>query len=202
MPAVFDHDWRNRAIAGEPEAITLLADEMLEPLYRFCLYRVGKNHHLCEDAVQETLLRAIRQLRQYDPDRAGGDIFNWLAGLARNEIRRLLSHRSVGLQGLWACVDQDLLELYSRLETQTFQQELFQADQTRDMVNLTMSQLPPHYGSALEAKYVSGKSVREIALRLRMSEKAVESLLSRARQAFKETFTSLARHLPEFEGNL
>ena len=63
------------------------------------------------------------------------------------------------------------------------------------MVNATMSQLPQHYREAVEAKYVLRRSVREIASERSTSEKAVESLLTRARQAFRETFLALARSL-------
>ncbi len=36
-------------------------------------------------------------------------------------------------------------------------------EETREMVNATMAQLPPHYREALEAKYVSGQTVRDMA---------------------------------------
>ena len=58
-----------------------------------------------------------------------------------------------------------------------------------------MSQLPQHYREALEAKYVLRQSVREIATDRSTTEKAVESLLTRARQAFRESFLALARNL-------
>ena len=63
------------------------------------------------------------------------------------------------------------------------------------MVNATMSQLPPQYGRALEAKYVLGRSVREIARAWKVSEKAVESQLSRARTAFRTVFLALSSNL-------
>ena len=56
-------------------------------------------------------------------------------------------------------------------------------------------QLPPSYREALEAKYVAGKSVREIAALWQVTEKAVESQLTRARQAFRTAFLALARNL-------
>jgi RNA polymerase sigma factor (sigma-70 family) len=65
-------------------------------------------------------------------------------------------------------------------------------EETREMVNVTMSQLPPHYRQALEAKYVLGRSVREIAEALKTTEKAIESQLTRAREAFRVTFRALA----------
>jgi DNA-directed RNA polymerase specialized sigma24 family protein len=63
------------------------------------------------------------------------------------------------------------------------------------MVNATMSQLPPHYRAALEAKYLHGRTVRDIAAAARTSEKAIESQLTRAREAFRATFIALARNL-------
>ena len=42
------------------------------------------------------------------------------------------------------------------------------------------------YGDALEWKYVQGLSVKEIAARLNLGAKAAESLMTRARQAFRD----------------
>ena len=197
MRATFDARWRTEALAGDERAVGELADAMLTPLYRFCLYRLGGDRHLCEDVVQETLLRAIRDLDRYDPHRSGGQIFGWLTGLARNEIRRALTGRppAASLEALWNRMDKQLLAVYARLENEPFAEEVLRREETRRMVNAAMSQLPPRYGSALEAKYVLGRSVREIADAWRLSEKAVESLLGRARAAFRTTFLALARNL-------
>ena len=128
--------------------------------------------------------RAIRELDRYDPARAGDNVFPWLTGLARNEISRVLSREknAVSLEALWARMDKDLLALYARLELEPFGDEVLQREETRELVNTTMSQLPPHYREALEAKYVTGKSVRDLAAVWSISEKAAESLLGRARK--------------------
>ena len=197
MQAVFDASWRARALAGHAEAVMALAQTALEPLYRFCLHRVGRNRHLCEEVVQETMLRAIRELEQYDPARSGNNVFSWLTGIARNEIRRVLAREkaTVSLELLWDRMDRELLALYERLEAEPLAEDVLCRQETREMVGATMSQLPPHYREALEAKYVLGKSVRDMAQALRMSEKAVESQLTRARKAFRATFLTLAKNL-------
>ena len=82
----------------------------------------------------------------------------------------------------------ELLTFYARLDSEPFADELLQREETRELVNATMSQLPPHYREALEAKYVSGQSVRDLASSWHVSEKAVESLLTRARAAFREAY--------------
>ncbi len=204
MRPSFDENWRTRALAGDAAAVAEMVGFAMTPLFRFCFYRLGRNRHLCEDAVQETVVRAMRDLAHYDPVRCGGDIFPWLTGLARNEIRRLLAGQpqAVSLEALWLATDRDLLEVFEHLESQRFGEEVLRRDQTRQMVNMTMSQLPPQYGRALEAKYLMGRSVRQIALAWKTSETAVESQLARARAAFKAAFVALARNLKDqLEGN-
>ena len=197
MRTQFDARWRQRALHGEPAAVTDLAEAMLAPLYGFCLYRVGRNTHLCEEVVQETLCRALRELDRYDPGRSGGNVFPWLTGLARNEISRVLAREKhgVSLDLLWARVDRELLSVYQRLEDEPFGEEVLRREETRELVNVTMSQLPPRYREALEAKYVRGASVRDLATLWRSTEKAVESQLSRARKAFRATFLAVSRTL-------
>lgn len=184
-------------MAGQSDAVAVLAETVLAPLFAFCLYRVGRNRHLCEEVVQETLIRAIRELDRYDPARAGDNIFPWLTGIARNEIHRALAREknAVSLETLWSKMDRELTALYARLESEPFPEDVIHRAETADMVNATMAQLPPHYREALEAKYVQGRSVRDLATVWQLSEKAVESQLSRARKAFRETFMTLARHV-------
>jgi RNA polymerase sigma-70 factor, ECF subfamily len=193
----FDASWRSRALAGDVAAVALLAETMLEPLYAFCLYRVGKSRHVCEEVVQDTLLRAIRELGNYEPARSQNNIFPWLTGLARNEIHRALSRERPGLslETLWARLDHDLRGVYARLEAEPLGDDVLVRQETCELVNTTMSQLPPHYREALEAKYIHGKSVRDMAELAGASEKAVESQLTRARQAFRDVFLALTRNL-------
>ncbi len=56
---------------------------------------------------------------------------------------------------------------------------------------MTLDYLPDRYGDALEWKYIQELSVQEIAARLKVSPKAAESLLSRAREAFRDAFAAV-----------
>ncbi|HYU25878.1 MAG TPA: sigma factor-like helix-turn-helix DNA-binding protein, partial [Thermoanaerobaculia bacterium] len=56
---------------------------------------------------------------------------------------------------------------------------------------VALDRLPRHYGDVLEWKYIEGAAVNEIAVRLGTTAKAAESLLTRARSAFREAFTTL-----------
>jgi RNA polymerase sigma-70 factor (ECF subfamily) len=197
VPTVFDAAWRQRALRGDADAVRQLAETTLRPLYAFCLYRVGRDSHRCEEVVQETLVRALRELEHYDPARCGSNIFPWLTGLARNEISRVLTRdrHCVSLEALWVRIDRELLPLYDRLEAEPLSEDVLRRAETCELVNMTLSQLPPHYREALEAKYIRGVSVRDLAALWRSTEKAVESQLARARKAFRITFLTLSRNL-------
>ena len=56
----------------------------------------------------------------------------------------------------------------------------------------TLDYLPAPYGDVLEWKYLRDMSMEEIAGRLGRSPKAVESLLTRARDAFRDSFATLS----------
>jgi RNA polymerase sigma-70 factor (ECF subfamily) len=197
LPPVFNAAWRQRALCGDANAVRQLAESALRPLYAFCLYRVGRDSHRCEEVVQETLVHALRDLERYDPTRCGDNILPWLIGLARNEIARVLTRdrHCVSLEALWVRIDQELLPLYEHLEAEPLGEDVLRREETCELVNMTLSQLPPHYREALEAKYVRGVSVRDLATLWRSTEKAVESQLARARKAFRITFLTLSRNL-------
>ncbi len=191
----FDQRWKCAAVSGEEAAIKRLAEFALGPVYRFCLYRLGGDEHLTEDVVQETLVRSIRELDKYQPQRCGDNIYAWLTGLARNEIRRALGRESsaASLLTRWDWLDEELRAVYSQLESAPLAEDVLQREETREMVNATMAQLPQRYREALEAKYVAGKTIRDLAELWQISEKAAESQLTRARQAFRATFGTLAK---------
>src|SRR4029453_3682012 len=64
----------------------------------------------------------------------------------------------------------------------------------------TLSPLPPEYAKALVQKYVEGRSVAEMAAIRGKGEKAVESVLTRARTAFARVFELLAKSRGGLEG--
>jgi RNA polymerase sigma-70 factor (ECF subfamily) len=59
---------------------------------------------------------------------------------------------------------------------------------TAERVAAALAAIPDRYEAVLQAKYLDGQSVEEISLARGESPKAVESLLTRARQAFREAY--------------
>ena len=60
------------------------------------------------------------------------------------------------------------------------------------LCQVALDQLPVQYGDALEWKYVYGFSAIEIAKKLNLSTDATNSLLARAKRAFREAYGTLA----------
>jgi RNA polymerase sigma-70 factor (ECF subfamily) len=64
-------------------------------------------------------------------------------------------------------------------------------DEARALVHAALDLLPPRYGRILEWKYLDDLPVKEIADRMSVGTKAAESLLTRARISFRETYARL-----------
>ena len=75
--------------------------------------------------------------------------------------------------------------------------EVLRRKEVARLVHRALDHLPRRYGRALEWKYVEGLSVKEIAVRLEIGPKAAESVLSRARVAFRDGFSTLFGATPE-----
>ena len=191
-----DLDLARRILAGDESASEAFFADYFPRLYRFARRRLGGDEQAVEDVVQSTLIRAIRKLHTYRGEAA---LFTWLCTLCRREISGRLqhSHRTTEV----SLVEDHpatriALEAAASLagsgdpECETGRRELSQ------LVQVTLDHLPGRYGQVLEWRYIQGLSVDEIAHRLGVGYKATESLLSRARQAFRDAFSLVAGTWP------
>jgi RNA polymerase sigma-70 factor, ECF subfamily len=185
------------AAGGDRDALTRLYDEHVDGLYAFVFYRVGGDAALAEDVVQETFTEALRRQADYEPSR--GSLATWLSTLSRNVIRdHLRAHRRGDeLAGAWQQIDQSLGQIFAALAQSPLPGEVLQRNETRDLVNMAIANLPETYRAALTRKYVEGESLDQIAAALGISAEAAKSLLARARRAFRETFSALSHTFSE-----
>lgn len=185
------------AAAGDRRALARLYDDHVDGLYAFVFYRVGGDAALAEDVVQETFAQALRRQAEYDEGR--GSVATWLSTLSRNVIRdHLRAHRRGDeLAGAWQQIDQSLGQTFAAMAQSPLPGEVLQRNETRDLVNMAIANLPEAYRSALTRKYVEGESLDQIAASLGISVDAAKSLLARARRAFRETFSALSHTFSE-----
>jgi RNA polymerase sigma-70 factor (ECF subfamily) len=181
----------SRMLARDEGAFEHFFDAYAPGLYRFALARLEYNGDAAEEVVQAALCRAITKLATYRGEAA---LFTWLCTFCRHEISAHYGRvRRVGRETPLVEEAPDVraaLESLAAADTDGPHERLRRRELAR-LVQMTIDYLPDRYGDALEWKYIQELSVHEIAGRLKISPKAAESLLSRAREAFRDAFAAV-----------
>jgi RNA polymerase sigma-70 factor, ECF subfamily len=166
-------------VAGDERAWQTWYEESFAGLYAYVSWRCAGLRDLTEDVVQDTWLTAVRRIRTFDPER--GSFAAWLQGIAvnvlRNQLRREACRRRLApsANGHVAAPADAALEQRERAE----------------QITRALADLPERYEAVLRAKYLEQQSVQTIAAAWGETPKAVESLLTRARLAFRDAFQRL-----------
>jgi RNA polymerase sigma-70 factor (ECF subfamily) len=181
-----------RVLGGEEAAFEEFFHDYFPRLYRFALARLDHDADAAEEVVQATLCGAMTSLATF---RGEATLFTWLCTLCRREMGRHLKRR--GRERRLTLPIEDAPEIAAALESLAASIENSPEDDLRRrdvarLVQATLDFLPARYGDVLEWKYALGLSVAEIALRIGVTPKTVESLLTRAREAFRREFPAVA----------
>jgi RNA polymerase sigma-70 factor (ECF subfamily) len=173
---------------GDEEAFQQFFDIHFPRLYRFALTRVG-DQDAAEEIVQVTLIQAIRRLATFRGEAA---LFTWLVTICRREIAAWFERTG---RRPTVSLEEDLPDVRASLEAlanlAAGPDETTHRQEVARLVRVALDFLPARYGDVLEWKYIEEHSVSDIAARLGLSPKAAESMLTRARQAFREAFSVL-----------
>jgi RNA polymerase sigma-70 factor, ECF subfamily len=180
-----------RVLAGDEAAFEEFFERYFPRLYRFALPRLDGSEDASEEVVQRVLIRAVHSLRSYRGEAA---LLTWLCTMCRREIssfrEREGKRREVSLfddhADIRAALDMLALTDADDPESCVRRAEL------AALVQSTLDHLPGRYGDVLEWKYILELSVNDIAQRLGVGYKAAESMLTRARAAFREGFPPVA----------
>jgi RNA polymerase sigma-70 factor, ECF subfamily len=186
-----DPEHVRRLLRGDEAAFEQFFDDAYPALYRFALARLDFDHDAAGEVAQAALCKAIRKLHTF---RGEASLLTWLCTFCRREI---YDHRHRHHGRVQVDLVEDTPEIRAALESlrATPAQDLDASlDRTRmaSLVQRVLDQLPTHYAHALEWKYIDELTVRAIGERLGLGPKAAESLLTRARQAFREAFQTMA----------
>ncbi len=170
--------------AGESAAFDELFRRWSGPLLRY-LERMVRDFATAEELVQEAFLRVHRARDRYSPDaRFSTWLYRIATNLALNELRRprrKAVHRSTEAE--------DAPELAAESPATD---DVVEARRRGAVVGVALGQLPENQRAALCLTAVEGLSYAEVAEALDVTEKAVKSLVHRAR-------STLAKRLAEQE---
>lgn len=175
-----------RLLSGDEEAFEFFIDEYYPRIHRFAASRLLNERELVDDVVQNVFRHAIEGLERYRGEAA---LFTWLCSICRYKIYELLRSRGRERTVDIGADDPEIrgaLESLARLEMDAF--DRIEKEELASLVRAVLDHLPIHYEKALRWKYVDDLSTREIATNLNVSSKAAESLLTRARSAFRDGF--------------
>jgi RNA polymerase sigma-70 factor (ECF subfamily) len=163
---------RSAVLAGDEQAWRSLYDAHFDALFTYVLWRCGGLRESAEEVVQETWLTAVRRIRRFDPD--AGAFGGWLRGIAVNVLRnhfRRIRRRPLPPETRNGEPADAELERRDRAER----------------VARALAELSERHEAVLRAKYLDGRCVADIAAEWNETPKAIESLLTRAREAFRAT---------------
>lgn len=180
-------------LRGDERAFDQFFDQNFSRLYRFAQARMSNDREATREVVLAALNKAVKKIDSYLGE-AG--LFTWLCVICRNEIvdwaRRNAKYRE------HIVLAEDHPELQAVVDSLVAPanddpRRQYQLHEVSRLVQVALDKLPPHYGDALEWKYIEGYSVKEIAERMGLTPNAVQSLLARARKAFEEIYSTLTK---------
>jgi RNA polymerase sigma-70 factor (ECF subfamily) len=179
VPAVTDEQLARRVQRGHTSDLALLVERHHSPLLGFLYRLTGGDRALAEDLTQETFLRALRSIRQYQTSRP---FKPWLyaiaVNVARDHFKRAETRHAVTL------TDDELLALPDPIDLD----ETIEFDGPRLIA--AMMALPVRQREAIILRYDQDLSLAEIAAVLSIPIGTVKSRLSlglrRLRQQLKD----------------
>lgn len=173
-----------RVAGGDESALKTLYECHADPLFAFICHALDGARPEAEEIWQDTLEAGIRTLPSY---RGQSRLFSWLCSIARHKLADHWRRQNRSRQRLYVMPPEDLARL---LDEGPLPDEILGRQATRQRVVEALSQLPLDYRTALVARYADGRSVEETAQLLEKTYKATESVLSRAREAFRQALAA------------
>lgn len=178
-------------LAGDETAFRSFFDGYFPRVYRFAMPRLGGDVEASKEVVQATFVKAMQGLAGYRGEAA---LFSWLCKICRHQVIDYMRANKKHVDNI--VVFDDNAELRAALETvEASRREQpdrhYDAQQTRAIVQSVLDRLPGRYGDILEWKYIEGYSVQEIGERLGVGHTAAQSLLARARNAFRDAMETV-----------
>jgi len=179
--------------AGEQSAFNEFFQSNAPRLLAFAARYSGLDGASAEDVVQNTLIKAMRSLSSY---RGEASLYTWLTQICLNEM--VDNSRKAARRPLHLSLHdiEDLWHLWSQLRVAPNKEPAaeLETDLRRAAVLNTLQSLPRRYAQVLEAKYGDGLSVEEIAAMMGVTAVTVQSLLARAREAFRSSWSGGDHH--------
>src|SRR5689334_520569 len=177
-----------KARAGDADAYRVLVERHSRSLFRLA-YRMTGNEQDAEDVVQESFLRAYRQLAKFDERASFG---TWLYRIAVNyslDLVRSRKRRSEQLAPVDPEMDDPVLALPSLDPTPD---RMAMSGQVRDRVTEAMNELSPSERTAFVLRHFEGMCIEDVSRALGCQPGAAKHSVFRAVQKLRRALEPLA----------
>lgn len=174
---------RPAALADDAETWRTLLKRAIPMIYGLFVRR-RLNPGLAEELVQQTVFDAMRRRGSFDAGK--GTPEQWMLGIARNNLALEMRRRATR-----PTVDGDISTYLAGVDTAPLPDEVLEKAETARLVRAAMDELDDREQKVLRTKYLDDLSARTIAQRMGITEKAVHSLLYRARNSLREKLKTL-----------
>jgi RNA polymerase sigma-70 factor (ECF subfamily) len=197
---VHDQDLQlaQKLLGGDAVAFQQFFDGYFPRLYRFILRRTEGDADSARDIVQAALIKGVRKLDAY---RGEASLYTWLCQIARRELLDQVEKAATERRRIVRMEEDPSVR--ATLESMDWATEsdpdaLLERADVAELVHAALDYLPMKYARLLELKYVQELPVDDIAARLGLTTISVQSLLARARSAFREACHALSDRLEDF----
>jgi RNA polymerase sigma-70 factor (ECF subfamily) len=180
----------SRARTGDPDAFRLLVERHSQPIFRVA-YRMTGNEHDADDVVQETFLRAYRQLGRFE-ERA--NFGTWLHRIAINCALDLL--RARGRMDRYYGGDPEEAEMNGTIRSEPEQDRLLISAELREQVAAAMERLSGNERTAFVLRHFEGMPVEEIGKTLGIQVNAAKHTIFRAVRKLRQSLEPFVRSSP------
>jgi RNA polymerase sigma-70 factor, ECF subfamily len=167
-----------QAQQGDSSAWQSLYERLLPSVWRAAHARMS-DRDAAEDIVSETFLALVRYLPTLNPQTCR--LYGWIHQVVRSKTADWVRRHNGGLKVL-ADMPQDGQAQDGDPAVAAL------VDEKRQLVVNVLEELRDDHRMVLELKYAEGLSVREIGERVGQPEGSVQSLLHRARLAFRQKY--------------
>ena len=146
--------------------------------------RKGLNPALAEELVQKTVFDAVKGHSTFDKTK--GSTEQWIFGIARRNIAIEMRRRASR-----PTVNGDITAYLNAIDTRPLPDEILERTETAQAVKDALEKLDARDRTVLQAKYIQDLSARTIAEKIGVTEKAVHSLLYRARKSLRDKLKNI-----------
>lgn len=176
------------ARAGDGDAFRLLVERHSRKIFRLAIRLTG-NETDAEDIVQETFLRAYRNLDQFD-ERA---VFSsWLYRIASNHALDVLRFRNLRPAVSLSATDRDQAPVSDRIASENPGPErILFGSQIQQRITQAMEQLTPHERTAFTLRHFEGHTIEEIAAALNVGKNGTKQYIFRAVQKMRRALQQM-----------